>query len=316
MPAGPGAAPPSGDDLVQPFMLESSGIRGNLVRLGSVAEAIITGHGYPQPVGELLGELLALTGVLSSMLKFDGVFALQAKGDGPVGMMVADMTSQRRLRAYAGFDADKLTAVLRARRRARIRDRPGVPELLGSGYLACTVDEGVATERHQGIVELDGPSLADCLQHYFRQCEQIQTGLVVAAGKPDGAWRAAGLILQRLPKSDQGSPGKAKPAYEDAWLRAMVLQASCTEAELLDPKLPVHDLLYRLFHEEGVRVFRQRALVAGCRCTRERLEETLRAMPRERVEDLTIDGEVVVTCQFCNRDYRFDWAALERIYAP
>ena len=174
-------------------------------------------------------------------------------------------------------------------------------------------------ERYQGIVGLSGTTLADCLQHYFLQSEQIQTGLIVASGNGagasrGGAWRAAGLILQRLPEEAAGSAAATAPD-EDAWRRAMVLQASCTEAVLLDPALPVNDLLYRLFHEEGVRVFRRRPLAARCRCARDRLEETLRSLPRAEIEDLKVDGEVTVTCEYCNRHYRFDDAALARVYA-
>jgi molecular chaperone Hsp33 len=192
-------------------------------------------------------------------------------------------------------------------------DGAGVAELLGAGHLAYTVDQGPEMERYQGIVALSGATLADCLQHYFMQSEQIQTGLVVASGNAGGTWRAAGLILQRLPEE----AGQAAPDApdDDAWRRAMVLQASCTEAELLDPGLPVDDLLFRLFHEEGVRVFRRRPLVARCRCARGRLEETLRSLPRAEIEDLRVDGEVVVTCEYCNRRYRFDDAALACIYA-
>ncbi len=139
---------------------------------------------------------------------------------------------------------------------------------------------------------------------------------MVVSGKGSGAqggpWRAAGLILQRLPEE----AGRAAPDDDDAWRRAMVLQASCTEADLLDPGLPVDTLLYRLFHEEGVRVFRRRPLVARCRCARRRLEETLRSLPRAEIEDLRVDGEVIVTCEYCNRRYRFDDAALARIYSP
>ena len=292
-------------DLVQPFLLESTGIRGDLVRLGAVAEHIVTRHAYPPPLAALLVEMLTLTAMLSSMMKYDGVFSLQTSGDGPVRLMVSDVTTQGHLRGYAGFDAARLAAVPEA---------AGVAELLGKGHLAYTVDQGPDMERYQGIVALSGATLADCLQHYFLQSEQIRTGLVVASGNDDGKWRAAGLILQRLPEEASGGVAEAVPD-EDAWRRAMVLQASCTEAELLDPGLPVNDLLYRLFHEEGVRVFRRRPLVARCRCARTRLEETLRSLPRAEIEDLKIDGEVVVTCEYCNRHYHFDDAALLRIYA-
>ena len=320
MPRQTAAATPSSEsDLVQPFMLESSGIRGDLVRLGGVADHIITRHAYPEPLAALLCEMLALTAMLSSMMKYDGVFSLQTKGDGPVGLMAADMTSEGHLRGYAGFDAAKLEAALAGNGGAPDEGRPGVAKLLGAGYLAFTVDQGPGTERYQGIVDLSGPALADCLQHYFRQSEQIQTGLTVVSGGTRGAWTSAGLILQRVPGQGAGlaagpdAPGG--PPDEDAWRRAMILQASCTEDELLDPELPVNDLLYRLFHEEGVRVFRRRPLDARCSCSRERLKKTLRAMPRAEIEDLKLDGKVIVTCEFCNRRYRFDGAALDRIYA-
>ncbi len=296
-------------DLIQPFLLESSGIRGDLVRLGAAAEHIVTRHAYPAPLAALLVEMLTLTAMLSAMMKYDGVFSLQTSGDGPVRLMVSDVTSKGHLRGYAGFDAERLAAVGEA----------GVAELLGQGHLAYTVDQGPDMERYQGIVALRGATLADCLQHYFMQSEQIQTGLMVVSGSASdsrgGAWRAAGLILQRLPDEAAGQAAATGPDDDEAWRRAMVLQASCTEAELLDPDLPVDDLLYRLFHEEGVRVFRRRPLVARCRCARARLEETLRSLPRAEIEDLRVDGEVVVTCEYCNRRYHFDDAALARIYA-
>ena len=320
-------------DLVQPFLLESSGIRGDLVRLGAVAEHIVTRHAYPGPLAGLLVEMLTLTAMLSSMMKYDGVFSLQTSGDGPVRLMVSDMTSKGHLRGYAGFDAARLAAVVEGaavegaavegaavEAEAGAELAPGVAALLGHGHLAYTVDQGPDMERYQGIVALSGATLADCLQHYFLQSEQIQTGLIVVSGNgiaPErdgtqggGTWRAAGLILQRLPEE----AGCVAPD-DDAWRRAMVLQASCTKAELLDPGLPVDTLLYRLFHEEGVRVFRRRPLVARCRCARTRLEETLRSLPRAEIEDLRVDGEVIVTCEYCNRCYRFDNAALARIYS-
>jgi molecular chaperone Hsp33 len=292
------------DDIIQPFLLESSGIRGNLVRLGPVVHEILTRHAYPAPVAGLLSDLLVLDAMLAGLIKRAGIFSLQTKGDGAVGTMIADMTSSGDLRGYAAFNAERLAAIAAG--------RAGVPALLGTGYLAFTADPGPPAERYQGIVELTGDTLAECLQHYFRQSEQVNSGLIVATGQIGGAWRAAGLVLQRLPED---SPAVGQPMDEDAWRRAMILQASCTRAELIGPDVPPNDLLYRLFHEEGVRVFRRRTVKAGCRCSRRRLEQTLRALPRHEVEDLRVDGEVVVTCEFCNRTYRFDTAALARIYA-
>ena len=308
-------------DMVQPFALESSGIRGDLVRLGGALDEILSRHDYPLPIAVLLGEMLALAAMQSSLMKYEGVFTLQTKGDGPVKMMVADATSEGHLRAYAGFDAETLEAALA---RHEGEGPLAIADLLGRGYLAFTVDQGENTERYQGIVELSGHSLSDCLQHYFKQSEQIRCGLIVAAARIEGAWRAGGLILQRVPQAGgvarkshedlSGAPPEDDAEAED-WRRAMVLQASCTPGELLDWGLPVNDLLFRLFHEEGVRVFRRRALLARCRCSRARLEVTLRALPRAEVEEFKVEGEVVMSCQFCNQDYRFDSAALDRVYA-
>ena len=188
-------------------------------------------------------------------------------------------------------------------------------DLLGEGYIAFTVDQGQHSERYQGIVDLRGDTLAECLQHYFRQSEQLKTAVKLSAGRLDGAWRAGGLLLQQMPEEAAGSTALANDE-EDSWRRAVVLMASCTENELLDPGLPDHDLLYRLFHDERVRVYNPRPLTTGCRCSRARIERILRSLPREEVAEMKVEGEVIMTCQFCNVEYRFDEAALERVYAP
>jgi len=292
-------------DQVQPFMIESSGIRGRLLRLEEVCDRILSRHAYPAPVARLLAEMLALCGALASLIKYDGVFTLQASGDGPLRIMVVDVTSEGDMRGYAGFDAARLESLM-----AESGGQPTVPQLFGQGYLAFTVDQGGESGRYQGIVALTGATLADCLQHYFMQSEQLQSGIVLAAGRRGAHWVSAALVLQRLPE-------EAVHAIEDEddWRRAMVLQASCSEDELLDDSLAFHDLLYRLFHEEGVRVFEPRPLKEGCRCSREKLENVLRSMPRAEIESLKKDGAVEVTCEFCNSLYRFDDADLDHIYA-
>jgi molecular chaperone Hsp33 len=298
-------------DLIQPFVLEVPSLRGRLVRLGPLVDTVLSRHDYPPSVAVLLGEMLALAAVLSSMLKFEGVFTLQTKGDGPVGLAVVDMTTGGELRAYAEFDAARLAGP------AAAPDGHGsaARALLGEGYIAFTVDQGPHTERYQGIVELRGGTLADCLQHYFRQSEQLKTAVKLAAGRVDGTWRAGGLLLQQLPEAEADGTALANDE-EDNWRRAVVLMASCTEHELLDPALPDHDLLFRLFHDERVRVYRPRPLTTGCRCSQERLERILRSLPRDEVAEMKVGGEVIMTCQFCSAEYRFDEAALERIYAP
>lgn len=292
-------------DLVQPFLLESSGIRGRLLRLENVCDQIVARHDYPEPVARLLAEMLALCGGLASLIKYEGIFTLQASGDGPLRMLVVDVTSEGEMRGYAGFDKARIDELI-----AGLDGPPTVPQLFGKGHLAFTVDhQGSHSDRYQGIVALTGDTLADCLQHYFMQSEQLQSGIVLAAGRRGGHWLSAALVLQRLPE-------EAIHAIEDEddWRRAMVLQASVREDELLDDSLGFNDLLFRLFHEEGVRVFEPRALTDGCRCSREKLENVLQSMPRAEIEDLKTDGVVEVTCQFCTQVYRFDDDDLARIY--
>ncbi len=293
-------------DLVQPFLIESSGIRGRLLRLENVCDRILSRHAYPEPVARLLAEMLALCGGLASLIKYEGVFTLQASGDGPLRMMVVDVTSDGAMRGYAGFDQARIDQLT-----AEIGDSPTIPQLFGKGHLAFTVDRDKYSDRYQGIVALTGDGLADCMQHYFMQSEQLQSGIVLAAGRRGEHWLSAALVLQRLPE-------EAVHAIEDEddWRRAMVLQASCTEDELLDDSLALNDVLFRLFHEEGVRVFEPRSVAEGCRCSREKLENVLKSMPRPEIEDLKIEGAVEVTCEFCTAVYRFDDSDLDRIYAP
>jgi len=246
------------------------------------------------------------------------VFTLQVKGDGPVSLMVVDATSSGDLRGYASYDPGRLA------QRAGETGRPHapVPRLLGRGYLAFTVDQGSHTERYQGIVDLDGATLVDCVQHYFRQSEQLATGIKLAVGPTggngDAHWRAGIILLQRQPKAGSAAPKRHividGEAAEEGWRRALVLMSSATSAELLDPALAATDLLYRLFHEDGVRVTAPQRFRAGCRCSRERVETVLKSLPRGEIESLKVDGEVVVTCEFCSRSYSFADADLEQIY--
>ncbi len=297
----------AGDDEVQPFLLESSGIRGRLLRLGPLANEILDRHPYPDPVKALLGELLALAGALSSLMKYEGVFTAQAKGDGPLHLLVADVTAEGDLRGYAGYDAARLELLLAE------KDNPALTDLMGRGSFAYSVDLGDSGERYQGIVALKGATLADCLQHYFLQSDQVQSGLLLAAESRAGHWRAGALVLQRIPE-EGGIERLSSIEDEDAWRRAMVLQVTCTTAELLDPALPAHDLLYRLFSQEGVRVFKPRPLAGNCRCSLERIASVLSAMPRAEVEALKVGDHVEAVCEFCSSRYRFDEADLERLF--
>ncbi len=291
---------PVPEDLVQPFKIERQAVRGRLIRLGSLVDAVLDRHQYPEPVALLLAEMLALAAVLAGALKYAGVFTLQTKGDGPIRLMVADVTSDGDMRGYAQFDLERLNAAVAAA--AAAGASLSVPRLLGAGYLAFTVDQGQHTERYQGIVELTGATLAECVHHYFRQSEQFEAAIKLAAGRDPraaGRWRAGALMLQRLPEAG------ADDDVEEGWRRALVLMGSSTPGELLDPGLAPEDLLYRLFHEDGVRVFRPVMLRHGCRCSRERVERVLRSLSAEERDSLRDDGEIVATCEFCSARYAF-----------
>jgi molecular chaperone Hsp33 len=295
-----GAGAPLTDDIVQPFQIEGANLRGRLVRLGSVVDTVLTRHDYPEPVARLLGEALTLCATLATALKFEGVFTLQTKGDGPVSMLIADYRTNGDLRGYASFDAARLASL--TQRGAIGFEGARVPRLLGAGHLALTVDQGPDTERYQGIVELAGATLADCAHAYFRQSEQLEAGIRLAVGRDGhGHWHAGGLMLQRLPPA----PELDVDEVEDAWRRALILLGSVRQDELALADLTPHQLLFRLFHEDGVRAFEPAPLTARCRCSEERIAGVLGSYPVAERQDMVENGLIRVTCEFCNRRYAF-----------
>jgi molecular chaperone Hsp33 len=296
------------DDVVQPFQLDPFALRGRLVRLGPTVDRILAQHDYPEPVATLLGEAITLAVMLAGALKYDGVFTLQTKSDGPVRLLVADVKTDGAVRGYAQYDAKRLGEIV-----PESGESPSVPKLLGTGYIAFTVDQGDDTERYQGIVSITGATLAECAQHYFRQSEQLQAGLKLAVARAgeEGAWRAGGLMLQRVPP--EGGRARIADDVEDAWRRVMVLMSSATSAELVAPDLPPRRLLWRLFHEEEVRVYQTHAVEARCRCSRERIAGILKAFPLDEIDEMKKEAVTTVTCEFCNTRYEFAAADLELI---
>jgi len=304
------------DDHVQPFQIERPGLRGRLVRLGPAVDRMLHGHHYPAPVAAMLAEATAMGAVLASGLKYDGIFTLQLQGDGPVGLMVVDITSAGDLRGYARIDSDRLPTALGG---AAAGAEGAVPRLFGSGLMSFTVDQGPDTERYQGITPLEGATLGECCHAYFRQSEQLQTVIrlcVSDMSAPGGAGgrRAAALMLQRLPSTGPAGDEKAE-SEEDDWRRSVILMSSATPAELLAPQLSSADILYRLFHEDGVRVYRQRPLRHRCRCSRPKVEKTLRAFPLAELQTLLEEGVLRVTCEFCRAEYIIDEPALRTLAA-
>lgn len=303
---------PSTPDYLLPFQFRTLGIRGRLVRLGSVADTVIRIHDYPDPVAALLAEALALSAALAGALKFDGVFTLQTKGDGPISMLVADTTSVGDMRGYAGFDAARLAEVLAA----TDTGAAPVPRLLGSGYLAFTVDQGPHTERYQGIVELSGATLSDCADQYMRQSEQITTRIRLAADRSedaDGRWRAGAFVLQRLPSPEREAGAEAAPLSD--WERAAGMMSGLSDGDLLDETLGPYHLLDRLFRGERISASDAKPLRHRCRCSELRVQRTLASIPMEELEEMKVDGHIEVVCQFCKASYSYDDAALRRFRA-
>ena len=294
------------NDLVQPFQLESNYLRGRLVRLGSTLDTILGQHAYPDSVGHLLGEAVVIAAALGTSLKFEGLFTLQVKSEGAVRLLVADVTSDGGIRAYAQHQGLE----------ALSKDVP----LIGKGYLAFTVDQKLKEDRYQGIVALEGDSLSEAVEHYFRQSEQLPTGIIAAVSRNEqGHWHGGCLMLQRMPRdggvSNDNLPPEGAPSAEDDWNRAMMMLRTCKPDELTNPFLTPDKLLTRLFHEDGVRVYEPHRFRHQCRCSQDRVENMLRSLPRDEVETMAIDGVVSVTCEFCNRGYVFDEKARHSLYA-
>jgi molecular chaperone Hsp33 len=289
------------DDAVLPFQVEGRDVRGRVVRLNRVANEILNTHDYPEGISSLLAHALTLVSLLGDALKFDGKLTLQAKGEGPVTSIVADYRTPGELRGWVGYDEDAYRAAVSV----GVDPAREVQQLLGSGYLALTIDQGPDTERYQGIVSLEGGTLAECAQTYFDDSEQIPTAVKLAASKGSEGWRAGGIMIQHLPH-EAGREVADDGDLEENWRECAVLMASTENSELVASDLPAEQLLFRLFHESGVRVFDQVPLDHFCQCSKEKVENVLRQFSPEELEEMKRDGKIVVTCQFCSREYRLD----------
>ncbi len=298
------------DNVIQPFRLEKTNVRGRMVRMGDVLARIMTQHDYPPPVSGLLSEVTALCLLLAAMLKYEGVFTLQIKGDGPIRMLVADVTHMGEVRAYASFDEQ---AVKKLAKRKKDTEN-GYYYLLGKGYIAFTVDQGQVENRYQGIVELKGESIVEAVQHYLTQSEQIKTSFKLAVHPQDGQWRAGAIMIQQMPEDDAGRKVSAEVSLDD-WARAVMLLDTCSDGEILSPALHSADVLYRLFNEDGVRIYSPTHLRFKCRCSRQRVEDILRTIPRAELEDICQkEGHVSIKCEFCSEEYLFNSNELDDVY--
>ncbi|MDP1528608.1 MAG: Hsp33 family molecular chaperone [Rhodoferax sp.] len=287
------------DDLAAAFQIEGWPVRGRIVRMGETIDAILTAHAYPEPVAALLGEACALAALVGSSLKFEGRLIVQAQGDGPVRYVVADYDTSGQMRGYCRFDEDEVAAASQG------FARPGARSLLGQGVFVMTLDRGPDFERTQGITPIEGESLSLAAEHYFQQSEQIPTKVRLAVGsvvtEAGVGWRAGGALIQLIAGDD------ARGSTEEPWDRSRALFQTLADDELLDPTITPETLLFRLFHEDGVRLEDARALVAHCRCTRARIAGMLSSFEAsERAEMVEADGKIRVTCEYCATVYELE----------
>jgi molecular chaperone Hsp33 len=304
------------DDSVLPFAVEPLDVRGRIVRLGPALGELLTHHDYPRPVARLVAEAATLAVLLATSLKVARRFILQTQTDGAVDMLVVDVTAPERLRAYARFDTKRVAELANGKHDGGI--------LLGHGHLAMTIDPGGDRKRYQGVVALEGEGLEAAAHRYFAQSEQIPTAVRLAAGEEMRAgsrapvWRAGGLLAQFLPRESGRiaradlDPGDAPAgtarhavAEDDAWVEARSLVATLEDHELIDPAVSGEQLLWRLFNERGVRVFRPMPVMAQCSCSRDRVKGLLGSFSAADRAGMVEKGRVTVKCEFCGRAYDF-----------
>ena len=310
---------PAGDNAVVPFHVEELDARGRAVQLGDVLDGILGRHQYPEPVAKLVAETVVLAVILGTSLKFEGKFIMQTKSDGPVELLVADFRTPHAVRAYARYNEERLSEAVAA-------GKTSPEELLGKGILAMTVDQGEFMQRYQGIVALDGSTLEQVAKAYFRQSEQIPTEVRLATAQmmvrgTDGTlhtgWRAGGLIVQFLPEAPErkrqpdisGGDGDTRDSEEiadDSWAEVKALASTIGVDELVDPDVGVERLLYRLFHERGVKAYPATRVFDECSCSEEKIRGVLQGFTAEEITDSIEDGKITVDCEFCSTHYTFD----------
>lgn len=290
-----------GEDCVAAFQIDGQPVRGRVLRLGAAIDKALRGHEYPDVVAQLLGEAIMVGALMARALKFDGRLLVQAHGtnEGAVSMIVADCSTNGDIRAYARFDLPSLERILAD------NPRPNAYTLLGGGTFAMTIDQGPGMDNYQGLSAIEGESLADCAEHYFAQSEQIPTrirmavGQVQSADQNEGHWRGGAVMVQQI------AGDSARGETKDAWETALALMGTIDDVELIDPDLGAPQFLYRLFHEEGVRLSPYESVQANCSCSRERLHASILGFPESERETMYEDGKISAKCDFCATDYIF-----------
>ena len=286
------------------FNLDNNAFRGRFVRLDNVLAEVFSHHKYPDNVGAAVAETTALGVMLASLMKFDGLFTLQIQGDGPVSDLVADVTSDGKVRATARFDEQKMKEAQILRKTEG--ELEATPFWLGKGSLIFTIDQGKGTDLYQGVVDLQGNTLEACALRYFKYSEQIDTHLHLYLNKKGDYWQAAGILIQKMPTKGGNELTETDDELAEKWNEDKILLDSLTVAEMFDEKLSADDILYRLFHEHQVRVVKANEYYFGCRCSREKLLNTLSSLTEDDINAMIEDGKITATCNFCGQVYSFD----------
>lgn len=292
-------------DTCASFHIDNGAFMGRIVRLEEVLNVILGKHCYPKPVSAVVAESTALGALLASALKYEGLFTLQTQSNGPVSMIVVDITSDGTIRACAKFDEEHLKKAQELRKTEGMVEP--APHLMGEGHLAFTVDQGAGTDLYQGIVDLQGKNLTECALRYFKQSEQIETYLKLFLHVPaddNDDWKAAGVMLQKLPST--GGKIETGTDLDEAWNEAVTFMQSLREEEVFDPALSNEDILHRLYHSNSLTITRTKEYRFGCRCSREKLLNTLSSFKPEDIESLCEKNQIAATCSFCSEKYLFD----------
>lgn len=293
------------------FHIDNGAFRGRLVRLDEVVNTILSRHQYPLPVSAVIAESTALAILLASALKYDGLFTLQIQGNGPVSLVAVDVTSDGKVRACAQYDEKRLEKS-QALRKVSGEIEPA-PHLLGEGHLAFTVDQGPDTQLYQGIVDLQGKSLTECALRYFKQSEQIDTDIKLFMHAPQGetnSWYSAGIFLQKMP--EVGGKVDTSQDLTEAWNEAKIFMESLNDNEVFDSNLSSAEILNRLFHANNLVIGEERNYRFGCRCSREKLLNTLSTFKPEDIDAMVDNGKISATCNFCSEQYVFDRGELTK----
>ena len=284
------------------FNLDNNAFRGRIVRLDNVMREIFTHAQYPDNVAAAISETTALGVLIASLMKFDGIFTLQLQGSGPISVLVTDVTSAGKVRATAKYDAKAIEAA-QVLRKTEGEIEP-TPHWLEHGNLIFTIDQGKNTELYQGVVDLKGKNLEECALRYFKNSEQIDTYLHLYLDKDGEVWKSAGILIQKMPQKGGKDGAADDEALKEVWNEDKILMDSLKKEEIFN--LDLKEVLFRLFHEHQVRVSKEQKYVFGCRCSREKLQQTLSSMKPEDIEDMVENGKITATCNFCGQVYSFD----------